>query len=393
MARSGGDRGDRIRREDLQGTYAMEMEQQLEGKDNTERREMLLAYGLPSAESIRDRSISLFQRGRWRYNSGTFMNIDFVEDMRTLDSQDVVILGAPYDGATTFRPGTRFGPQAMRRISSQASGYNPGMAIDLHESLKIVDAGDITVIPSNIEKSFDQIAKAISYVSEREIFPVVLGGDHAIGYPDVRGLAPFIDGNIGIIHFDRHSDLSEYSLDERMHGSPFFHATNIPNAPAANLVQIGIGGWQGSKDGIKIARERNATVITMDDVDRFGVDRIIEYALEIAWKNAKAVWISFDVDSLDPAYTPGTGTPVPGGLTPREALKMIRDISAEGVIGMEVVEVAPAYDDHDHTALIGVHAILECLGSLVKNNKLGRKQVPPEERTDQVSPMDAPPKA
>jgi agmatinase len=178
-----------------------------------------------------------------------------------------------------------------------------------------------------------------------------------------------------------------------MHGSPFFHATNIPNAPATNLVQIGIGGWQGSKDGIKIARERSATVITMDDVDRFGVDRIIEYALEIAWKNARAVWISFDVDSLDPAYTPGTGTPVPGGLTPREALKMIRDISAEGVIGMEVVEVSPAYDDHDHTALIGVHAILECLGSLVKNNKLGRKQVPPEERTDQVSPMDAPPKA
>ncbi|MEX2314607.1 MAG: agmatinase, partial [Thermomicrobiales bacterium] len=345
-----------------------------------------------AAESIRDRKISLFTRGRWRFNSGAFLNTEFLEDMRRLDSQDVVILGAPYDGATTYRPGTRFGPQAMRRISPQASGYNPGMGVDLHESLTIVDAGDITIIPSNIEKSFDQIAKAVSYVAEREVFPIVLGGDHAIGYPDVRGLAPFIDGNIGIIHFDRHSDLSEYSLDERMHGSPFFHATNIPNAPATNLVQIGIGGWQGSKDGIRIARERSATVMTMDDVERYGVARIVEYALEIAWKNAKAVWISLDVDSLDPAYTPGTGTPVPGGLTPREALKMIRDIAAEGLVGMEVVEVAPAYDVHDHTALIGVHAILECLGSLVKNNKLGRMRLAPEERTDQVSPMDAPPK-
>jgi len=392
MAQNAGNTRERIRREDLQGTYAMEAERQMEGAGNTERQEMLLAYGLPAAESIRDRKISLFTRGRWRYNSGTFMNSEYLEDMRKLDSQDVVILGAPYDGGTTYRPGTRFGPQAMRKISPQASGYNPGLGIDLHESLTIVDAGDIAVIPSNIEKSFDQIAKALSYVAEREVFPIVLGGDHAIGYPDVRGLAPFIDGNIGIIHFDRHSDLSEYSLDERMHGSPFFHATNIPNAPATNLVQIGIGGWQGSKDGLKIARERNATVMTMDDVERYGPERIVEYALEIAWKNAKAVWISFDVDSLDPAYTPGTGTPVPGGLTPREALKMIRNIAAEGLVGMEVVEVAPAYDVHDHTALIGVHAILECLGALVKNNKLGRKLVPPEERTDQVSPMDAPPK-
>jgi agmatinase len=384
--------GERIRREDLQGTYAMEAERELEGSNNKERQEMLLAYGLPSAESIRDRAISLFTRGRWRFNAGTFMNCDYLEDMRKLDGQDVVIIGAPYDGGTTYRPGTRFGPQAMRKISPQASGYNPGLAVDLHESLTMVDAGDITVIPSNIEKSFDQIAKAVSYVAERAVFPIVLGGDHAIGYPDVRGLAPFIDGNIGIIHFDRHSDISEYSLDERMHGSPFFHATNIPNAPATNLVQIGIGGWQGSKDGMKIARERQATVMTVDDVDRYGPERIVEYALEIAWKNAKAVWISFDVDSLDPAYTPGTGTPVPGGLMPREVFKMMHGIAAEGLVGMEVVEVSPPYDVQDNTALVGVHAILECLGSMVMHNKLGRKRVPPSERTDQVSPMDVPPK-
>jgi len=238
-----------------------------------ERQEQLKAYGLEAAESIRDRDITLFGRGRWRLGgAGTFMNSDFLQDMRELDGSkhDVVIMGAPYDGGTTYRSGTRFGPQGMRRISSLTSGFNPGLGIDLWESLNLVDAGDIVVIPANLEKTFDQIARAVSYAMERAVFPVVLGGDHAIGYPDVRGLAPYIDGNIGIIHFDRHSDLSEYSWDERMHGSPFFHATNIPNAPATNLVQIGIGGWTGSKDGIRIARERQATVIPVDDVARHG---------------------------------------------------------------------------------------------------------------------------
>jgi agmatinase len=355
----------------------MGREDLLEQPPDKERQEMMLAHGLPSAESIRDRTIPLFTRGRWRYNSGTFMNHPFLEDMRELGDQDVVIIGAPYDGGTTFRPGTRFGPQAMRRISGLTRGYNPAMGVDLDEQLTIVDAGDISVIPSNLEKSFDQIAKAVSYAAEREVFPIVLGGDHSIGYPDVRGLAPYIDGNIGIIHFDRHSDLSEYSMDERMHGSPFFHATNIPNAPATNLVQIGIGGWTSSRDGMKVARDRQAAVITMDDVDRYGVDRVIEYALEIAWKNARAVWISFDVDSVDPAFAPGTGTPMPGGFLPREALKMITDISREGLVGMEVVEVSPPYDVSDITALLGVHAILNCLGALVQAGKLGRPMKPP----------------
>lgn len=372
---SGRERGEPIRREDLNGTWAMNQTEVLEAEMDSERQKELLAHGLPSAESVRDRNIPLFSRGRWRFNSGTFMNTEFLSDMRELDSQDVVIFGAPYDGGTTFRPGTRFGPQAMRRISSLSSGFNPGLGVDLFQHLEVVDAGDISVIPANLEKSFDQIAKAVSYVAERQVFPIVLGGDHAIGYPDVRGLAPFIDGNVGIIHFDRHSDLSEYNQDERMHGAPFFHATNIPNAPATNLVQIGIGGWTGSKEGIKIARDRRATVMTVDDVDRFGPDRIVEYALEIAWKNAKAVWISFDIDSVDPAFAPGTGTPASGGLLPREALRMIRGIAAEGLVGMEVVEVSPPYDISDITALLGVHAVLDCLGSLVVNGKLGKSRV------------------
>lgn len=362
----------RLEREDLQGTWATEAEELLEGTKGKERDEVRREYGLPASESIRDRSISLFARGR-RSNQGTFMGTEFLEDMRKLGDQDVVIIGAPYDGATTFRSGTRFGPDAMRRISGLTGGYNANMGVDLVEALHLVDAGNINVIPGNLEKTFDQIAKGVAYAAEREVFPVILGGDHSIGYPNVRGLSPYIDGNIGIIHFDRHSDLSEYSLDERMHGSPFYHATNIPNAPPQNLVQIGIGGWTSSREGIKVARERQASVITMDDVDRYGVDRIIEYALDIAWRNAKAVWISFDVDSVDPAFAPGTGTPVPGGLLPREVLRMIRAFAREGLAGMEVVEVSPPYDQADITALLGVHSILDCLGTLVMTGKLGTR--------------------
>lgn len=376
---------ERLRREDLQGSWAMEAEEMLEGTKGKERDEARREYGIAAAESIRDRTISLFSRGR-RSRTGTFQSTEFLEDMRKLGSQDVVVMGAPYDGATTFRSGTRFGPEAIRRISNLTGGYNANLGVDLGESLEIVDAGNITVIPGNLEKTFDQIAKGVAFAAEREVFPVILGGDHSIGYSDIRGLSPYIDGNIGIIHFDRHSDLSEYALDERMHGSPFFHATNIPNAPPQNLVQIGIGGWTSSREGIKIARERQATVITVDDLDRYGVDRVIEYALDIAWRNAKAVWISFDVDSVDPAFAPGTGTPVPGGLLPREVLRMIRAFSKEGLAGMEVVEVAPPYDTSEITALLGAHAILECLGTMVLNGQLGTRPDIPEPPYDLARP-------
>ncbi len=236
-----------------------------------------------------------------------------------------------------------------------------------------MDVGDVSVIPANIEKTFDQIDKAIGYLHERAVFPVVLGGDHSIGYPDVRGIAPQIDGNVGIIHFDRHSDLSEYNFDERMHGTPFFHATNIPNAPATNLVQIGIGGWTGSRAGVAVARERRATVITMTDVDRWGIERICEMALEIAWKDAKAVFLSFDIDCVDPGFAPGTGTPESGGFTPREVFRMLDIVTREGLVGMEVVEVAPPYDVGDVTSLLGVRVINNVLGVLVEEGKLGTR--------------------
>ena len=361
-----------ITREDLRGTWGMERQAELSGEKARERAERAKLYGLEAAPSIVDRSLTLFRREPWSLGgNGTFMQVPFLQDMRQLGGQDVVFVGAPLDTGTTYRPGTRFGPEAIRRISAMGLGYNSEQGIDLWESLHMIDVGDIQVIPANIEKSFDQIALAMSYISERAVFPVVLGGDHSIGYPDVRGTAPYIDGNIGIIHFDRHSDLSEKNFDERMHGTPFFHATNIPNAPATNLVQIGIGGWTGSRPGMKVARERKATVITIEDIEHFGIERIMEYALETAWKGAKTVWLSFDIDSVDPAFAPGTGTPEPGGLLPREVLKMVRLAAHEGLQGMEVVEVSPPYDVADITSLLAGRVIMDVLATLIDAGKLG----------------------
>jgi agmatinase len=348
-------------------------EAELLTEKSEERRRQELEWGLPSAESIRDRSIPLFNRSGWRFsNSGTYLCRPHLQDMRQLGGQDVAVVGVPLDCGTTFRSGTRWGPQGMRAISGLGTGYNFELGVDLLESLEIVDVGDVSVIPANIEKSFDQIDKAVAYIHERGVFPVVLGGDHSIGYPDIRGLAPYVDGNIGIIHFDRHTDMSEYNYDERMHGTPFFHATNIPNAPPSNLVQIGIGGWTGNRAGVKNARERGATSITITDIERWGLERIAEIALEIAWKNARAVFLSFDIDSIDPAFAPGTGTPEAGGLLPREAFRILHIVTREGLAGMEVVEVAPPYDVADVTSLLGVRVINDVLGTLVDAGKLGR---------------------
>jgi agmatinase len=247
------------------------------------------------------------------------------------------------------------------------------MGIDLRESLKMCDVGDVFTINANNEKSFDQISKAVSHVFASGAMPMIMGGDHSIGYPCVRGIAPHIDGNIGIIHLDRHVDTQEKDMDERMHTCPWFHATNIPNAPAANLVQVGIGGWQVPRAGVKVARERGTTIISVADCEKVGIEKIAEIALEVAWKGAKAVYLSFDIDCIDAGFVPGTGWPEPGGLLPREALKLLQLVAKEGICAMEVVEVSPPYDISDITAQLGVRAMLDVLATMVAHGKIGKK--------------------
>ncbi len=356
-----------------------------------------LELGLEAADSINDRSISLFSRGHLPAFAGinTFMKAPYCEDIRKVSDYEVAFLGIPFDTGTTYRPGTRFGPQAVRRISAVYDGYSVDGGVDLPEELDLCDAGDVFVIPGSIEKTFDQVSRAVSYIYTSGVFPVLCGGDHSLGYPNVRGVAPHIDGNVGIIHFDRHIDMADMDMDERMHTTPWYwtsndhesvhrahshhdhshmHDVGLSNCPPKNLVQIGIGGWYGSRRGSEVARERGTSVLTMKDVEELGIHKTTEIALELAWKDAKAVYLSFDIDSIDPGFAPGTGTPEPGGFTPREALEMVRLIAREGLCAMEVVEVSPPYDVNDNTSQLACRVILDVLGTLVVEGKLGHRE-------------------
>ena len=355
-----------------------------------------LELGLEAAASINDRSISLFSRGHQPAFAGinTFLKMPYCEDIRNVGDYEAAFVGVPFDTGTTYRPGTRFGPQAVRRISAVYDGYSVDGGVDLFEELDICDAGDVFVIPGNIEKTFDQVSKAISHNYTSGAFPVICGGDHSLGYPNVRGIAPHIEGNVGIIHFDRHIDMQDMDMDERMHTTPWFWTSNahesvdvhgthrdhshmhdigLDNCPPKNLVQIGIGGWYGSRPGSEVANERGTSVMTMKDVEELGVQKAAEMALELAWKDAVAVYLSFDIDSIDPGFAPGTGTPEPGGFLPREALEMVRLIAREGLCGMEVVEVSPPYDVNDNTSQLACRVMLDVLGTMVVEGKLGHR--------------------
>ncbi|MGB0694538.1 MAG: agmatinase family protein [Rhodospirillaceae bacterium] len=357
----------------LQGWKAMHKEASIPGGEWEKERQWALRMGLTGSDSINDKSIPTFARGELPHYAGisTFMSAPYAEDVTTVGNFDVAVLGAPFDGGTTYRPGTRFGPQGIRRISALYTPYNYEMGIDLREQLTLCDAGDIFTIPANLEKTFDQISRACSHVFSSGAMPVILGGDHSIGFPTIRGIAECTSKRIGIIHFDRHADIQEVDLDERMHTTPWFHATNLPNVSAHNLVQIGIGGWQVPREGVQVARERETTIITMGDVERLGLDKVAEIALETAWKDADMVYLSFDIDCVDCGFVPGTGWPEPGGFLPREALGLVSRIAAEGLCGIEVVEVSPPYDQSDITSLMATRVIVDALGTLVANNKLG----------------------
>ncbi len=333
-----------------------------------------LEKGLPGASSIEDRTIPTFCRGELPHFAGinTFMKAPYVEDVKDVGNYDATVLGVPFDGGTTYRPGTRFGPQGMRRISALYTPYNFEMGVDLREQMTMCDAGDVFTIPANIEKTFDQVSNAVAHVASTGSMPVVLGGDHSIGFPTVRAIASLTTKKLGIIHFDRHADISEKDLDERMHATPYFQATNLDNVPPANLVQIGIGGWQVPREAMEQIRIRQTNVVTIGDVERLGIDKVAEMALETAWKGADAVWLSFDIDAIDSGFVPGTGWPEPGGFLPREALKLVGKVASEGLCGMEVVEVSPPYDVSDITSLMGLRIIVDALGSMVLSGTMGK---------------------
>ena len=219
-------------------------------------------------------------------------------------------------------------------------------------------------------------AQAAGHIYAAGALPVVLGGDHSLGFPTTRGVAQHLNGGkLGILHFDRHVDTQDTDLDERMHTCPWFHATNLPNVPAENLVQIGIGGWQSPRPGVKVCRKRATTIMTVTDCVEMGVERAAEVALEVAWDGTDAVWLSFDIDCLDAAFVPGTGWPEPGGFLPREVLKFVQLLAAhKPLAGIEIVECSPPYDNSEITSLMGGRVICATLACMVRAGHLPKQR-------------------
>lgn len=357
----------------LQGWKSVTKEAELPSTGWQRERQWALRMGLTGADCLEDKSIPTFARGELPHFAGinTFLKAPYIEDVQRVGDFDAAIVGIPFDGGTTYRPGTRFGPQGVRKISALYTPYNFEMGVDLREQMTLCDVGDVFTIPANIEKCFDQITRAVSHVASSGALPIMIGGDHSIGFPCVRGIAQCTSKRIGIIHFDRHIDIQEKDLDERMHTTPWYHATDLANVPAVNLVQIGIGGWQVPREGIEVARERNTNVFTVRDVEELGTKETIARALELATKDADLLYLSVDIDCVDCGFVPGTGWPEPGGFLPREILEMVSLVAKEGVCGVEVVEVSPPYDQSEITALLATRIIVDALGSMVAHGTLG----------------------
>jgi arginase family enzyme len=219
------------------------------------------------------------------------------------------------------------------------------------------------------------------------VFPAILGGDHSIGFPTARGLMNGFGKDIGVIHFDRHIDTQKTDLDEKMHTTPFYWAAHEMHFDMGNLVQIGIGGWQVPRPGVEEGRKGGSTVITIGDIEELGIEEVTKMALEVAWDGAEGVHISFDIDSIDPGFCPATGWPEPGGLYPREALRLVRNFARKGLIGIEIVEVSPPFDIADITSLMGVRLICEALAGQIEAGKLGRTRKG-EPQTEQARKAD-----
>src|SRR5271169_2732048 len=188
---------------EMQGWKSLDAEGRLPADGWRREQQWALDMGLPGAESLTDRTIN------------TFLKAPYVENVRDVARYDAAVIGVPFDSGTTYRPGTRFGPQGIRRISALYTPYNYELGVDLREQMTLCDAGDVFTIPANLEKTFDQITRAVSHVFSSGAMPVILGGDHSIGFPTVRGVAQCTSKRIGIVHFDRHAGIQEKDLDER----------------------------------------------------------------------------------------------------------------------------------------------------------------------------------
>jgi agmatinase len=309
----------------------------------------------------------------------TFGKLPLVLDPSDLAGADVAILGAPTDELVSYRPGARFGPRAIRASDpigwSPASMPNMDVGADPFEVLSVVDHGDVPTVPGYPLTTHERIRAMVAAVCEAGAIPIVLGGDHSIAHPDAGAVAAHVAPEaLGLIHFDAHAD-DAYEEPRLSHGTPLRLLVEEGSIRGEHIVQIGLRGYWPPTSDFEWARQQGFRWHLMNEIDERGLGPVLDDALaEVA--GVPHVFLSVDIDVCDPGFAPGTGTPEPGGLTPRELLRAVRRIAAEAPLaGVEVVEVSPPYDHADVTALLAHRVVLETLSGLALR-KLGRGPEP-----------------
>ncbi len=271
-------------------------------------------------------------------------------ELRDVSYCDVAILGVPFDAGTSYRPGARFGPQAIRQASRHLrTNFHPAYDTEPFKTLQVADAGDVACNPYNIEAAIGQIEAAAAEVFERAPVLVSLGGDHTIAVPLLRAVNR-VAGRVALVHFDAHLDTWDTYF-----GAPYTHGTPFRRAAEENLfddaasMHVGIRGPLYSRDDLERDAELGFKVVHCDELQSHGVDHVVKRIRERVGE--QPLYLSIDIDVLDPAHAPGTGTPEIAGLTSRELVNIIRGLQGLNLVGADIVEVAPAYDHAEITSL------------------------------------------
>ncbi|MFO7545190.1 MAG: agmatinase [Trueperaceae bacterium] len=286
----------------------------------------------------------------------TFMRLPHVTD---LTGVDVAVVGVPFDTGGTYRVGARFGPSGIRQESMLLRPYHPELRVNVFETLSMVDYGDLPVTPGYLPESHTQIAEAAATVVDAGVTPVFLGGDHSVSLPLLRAVAKR-HGPVGLVHFDAHNDLwHSYFGGKDTHGTPFRRAVEEGLLDPGRSIQVGLRGSLYGPEDVTMTESLGMAMIRATDMHHMGVPAVIDRIRDCV--GSGPLYLSFDIDFLDPVYAPGTGTPEVGGATGLQALELLRGLTGLGFVGFDLVEVMPPYDTGSVTSLLAANLAYEMI--------------------------------
>ena len=312
----------------------------------------------------------------------TFLGIPAcdLDKPETYKGADVIIVGAPIDSGTSYRSGAKMGPQAIRGADYLPhDGERPHLTfrVDPLKDLKIFDAGDLLMNGVDLIGSLALLEVATEKISRAGAIPVVLGGDHSIASADVTGIAHHLGmGKVSMIHFDAHADTGEDQFGSLVgHGTPMRRLIESGAVRGDRFLQLGLRGYWPDDKTLKWMRDQGMRSYEMTEIHHRGFNEVLNESFGILTDGCDGVFLSVDIDVVDPGMAPGTGTPEPGGMTSRELLESVRRICTElPIVGIDIVEVAPAYDSSDITALLANRVILEALSAITVRKNGGKYQ-------------------